>query len=460
MSVDSTLLMEEVNRVFSQGDSYFSTRMEISICANKKWLKPIRFDYYSNVRDYSSGQLGDIRSVEFLMLLGDYTFDLLPYRDNLLVEINELPLMETNSARDWNGASIIKRYKGIMNLSGDDNTVLTNKQSAMTSKAAMNQIGMKAVSMQLVEDLIYKMMMMSFGITLRQTTTMDALVGLYNKYGKALGGSDTTRLMYHQIAPGYSTEIKHQIPFEDGMMLKDIGRYLQNDEGGVYPTGLGRYIQGQTLYVYPLFDTTQYRKNMKVLNLINVPNDRFKGSEKTFRNTKRSITVLASGDNKIEDNDIATKVQEGNGLRFADAAKILMDFSKVKNGRMLIDRASNINEVVAQPLADGLNNIRWAYDRLTGNPYKQYTTMAQKAGQPISVQWTKGNADLLEPGMPTKYQVIDGDTVKTYYGVLLGVQEDRAPTDGAAISSKFGSIITLSVFINRTPVDAATAEGF
>lgn len=454
MSVDSTLLMQEVERVRKYGDTFFNTRMEVRIYANKKWMEPVRFDYYQLHRDYCNGQLGDIRTIEFLMLLGDFTYDLVPYRDNILVEVTEQPLLESNSERDWNGTLTTRRYKGILNMAAGDNGVLENKQSAMTSKDAMNQIGMRPVSLQLVEDLIYRMMMVSIGKTLRRTTTIDALMSLYTEYGEALGGTNDNRFMGRAPAsPGWNTEVRHQIPFPDGMLLKDVGRYLQNEEGGVYPTGLGRYIQNRILYVYSLFDTTRYRKNVKVLNVINVPNDRYKGSEKTFLNTAKSITVLATGNNKIKDEGIAEKIQTGNALRFGDANKLLSDFTTVKDGRMLMDRASNIYDVVAEPLADGLNNVRWAVDRMTGNPYKQYTAMAQKAGQQFEIEWEKGAAELLEPGMPVKYQVIDGDTVKTYYGVLLGVTETRAPTDGAAVSAKFGTMVKLAMFLSRSPVD-------
>lgn len=460
MSMDSTLLYREVDRVLSQGNTYFSFRMELSILANKKWLKPVRFDYYQTHRDFSNGQLGDLLQVEFLLNLGDFTFDLLPYRDNLIVELTVTPLMSNSSAQDWSATTSIKRYKGVLNMNSQDNMILTNKQSNMTSKAAMNQVGMKAVSMQLIDDLTYRMMMVSIGTTLRRMTTMDAMIALYTKAGAELGGTDATRLLNLQVAPGFSTVVRHQIPFDDGMMLKDVGRYLQNDEGGIYPTGLGRYIQNQILYIYSLFDTTRYRKNVKVLNVINIPNDRFKGSEKTFLNTTRSITVLATGENTVVDIGVATKIQDGNGLRFGSASNIFNSYGVVKEGRMLVDRANNINEVVAQPLAGGLNNVRWAEDRLTGNPYKQYTTMAQKAGQMFEIDWLRGDANLLEPGMPVKYQVIVDYVVKTYYGVLLGAIDTRAPTDGAVISSKFGSTVKLAMFLSSTAEDPANAEGF
>lgn len=461
MSVDSTLLMKEVERVQKFGDTFFNTRMDIRIYANKKWMTPIRFDYYQLHRDYSNNQLGDIRMVEFLMLLGDYTFDLMPYRDNIMVEVTEQPLLETNSERDWNGTLTTRRYKGILNMAEGDNSVLENKQSAMTNKEAMNQVGMRPVQLQLVEDLIYRMMMVSVGKTLRRTTTIDALVSLYTEYGAALGGTDDTRFLGKAtIPPGWNTEVRHQIPFPDGMLLKDVPRYLQNEEGGVYPTGLGRYIQNRVLYVYPLFDTTRYRKNTKVLNVINVPNDRYRGGEKTFLNSAKSITVLATGKNKVTDDGIASKIQNGNGIRFGDATKLLEGFSVIKDGRMLTDRASNIYDVVAEPLANGINNIRWAVDRMTGNPYRQYTEMAQKSGQQLEIEWEKGYAELLEPGMPVKYQVIDGDTVKTYYGVLLGVTETRGPTDGAAVTAKFGTTVKLAMFLSRSPVDPSQVDNY
>lgn len=456
MSMDSTLLYREIDRVLKDGNSYFSTRMEINIRVNKKWIKPTRLDYYQVHRDYSDGQLGDLITIEFLMSLGVFQYDLMPYRDDILVEVVTIPLLEGNSQQDWNGQTIVKRYKGVLNVTGTDNAVVSNKQSTMTSKEAMDQVGMKAVTMQLVDEITYRLMMVSFGTTLKRMTTMDALVSLHTKFTVDAKG---TKLPI-KVAPGYSTEIQHQIPFEDGMMLKDTGRYLQNDQGGVYPTGLGRFIQDNILYIYSLFDTTRYRKGDKVLNLINVPNDRFKGSEKTFFNSKRSITVLATGNSNLEDSGIADKIQTGNGIRFGDANKILSGFGIVKAGRMLVDRASNINEVVAQPLANAVNNIRWAKERFTSNAYQQYTELAQKAGQPLEIEWLRGDSDLLEPGMPVRYQTIVEDTVKTYYGVLLGTVDTRSPTDAAAISSRFGSIIKLAVFLSRTTEDPAEAEGF
>lgn len=449
MSYDASLLNKAAERIITNGEGYYNVRTTINIRVNNTWIKPTRFDHYHLARDYSTGPLGDIRQIECLMLLGDYTYDLLPYRDNIYIDITEIPLMEGTSSRNWERFAGTKRYKAILDLKGDDNTVLTNKSPAMTTKVQMNQVGLKSVVFTLVDELCYKLMMTSVGTTLRQMTSLDMLVWLHRYYFDALFEGSNKRIEGMNIwREDANPAVQHQIIFPDGLLLKDVPKFLQNDEVGIYPTGLGRYIQNNQFYVYPLFDTTRYQKNTKVLNIINMPNERFKGSEKTFLDTPRSLTIIATGDNLSEDKSTGVKIQDGNGLRFGDANK-LFQAATVKNNRMLLDRATTLFEVTAEPLAEGINNVRWAADRLTANPFKQYTTMAQKRGQPLKVQWFRSNVDLLEPGMPVKYQTLDGNTVRTYYGTLLGVNDNRIPTDSGNNTSKYDGIATLDLFLVR-----------
>lgn len=449
MSFDATLLNKSAEQIIQNGEGYHNVRTDISILANKKWIKPIRYDSYSLTRDYSTGPLGDVRQIEVLMMLGDYTFNLLPYRDNLYVDVSETPLMEGSSARNWDRTAVTKRYKAVIDLADGDNTVLSNKQSQMTSHEQMNQVGMKSVVLTLVDEQCYKLMMVTLGTTLRKMTTLDMFVYLHRYYFNELFDGSNKRIDSMNIwRTDANPDIQHQIAFPDGLPLRDVGRYLQNDEAGIFPTGFGRYIQNGQFYAYPLFDVTRYKKNSRVLNIINMPNDRFKGSEKTFLETPRSVTIVATGDNLSEDSSTSAKIQKGNGLRFGDA-RTLLNMGEVKDNRMLIDRATNLFEVATETLADGINNIRWAAERFTGNPYAQYTKMAQKQGQKLVVEWTRANVDLLEPGMPVKYQTIDGDTVRTYYGTLLGVTDNRIPTDNGVNATRYDGIAKLSLFLVR-----------
>lgn len=459
MSFDATLLYKEAERVREDGNGYYNVRTTVNIRANGKWIKPERIEYLHLARDYGTGALGDIRTLEVLMLLGDYTFNLLPYRDNIMIDITEIPLVEGNSARNWERFAGTKRFKAVLDLKGEDNTVLTNKQSAMTNKAQMDQVGMKTVVFTLVDEICYKLMMVTTGLTLRQMTALDMIRYVHKFYFDALFKNSSERIegesyWLDQANPA----VIHQLALPDGIPLKDVCRFIQNDECGVYPTGLGRYIQNKQFYVYPLFDTTRYSKNTKVLNIINMPNDRFKGSEKTFIDTDKSLTIIVTGASTSSDQSTSTKIQDGNGYRFGDLNKLLST-GTIKDNRMLIDRATNIYEVASENLADGINNMRWASDRFTANPFKQYTTMAQKQGQPLNIEWTRGNVDLLEPGMPVKFQTIDGNTVNTYYGTLLGVNDNRIPVDSGNVNTRYDGVATLSLFLVRhTETAEANAE--
>ncbi len=449
MSYDATLLYKEAERVRDNGEGYHNVRTTVNILANGKWSQPNRVEHMHLVRDYSTGPIGDIRKLEVLMLLGDYTFDILPYRDKLVIDITEIPLMEGNSARNWERFAGTKRYKAILDLEGGDNTILTNKQAVMQSKAQMNQVGMKTVVFTLVDEICYKLMMVTTGLTLKAMTSLDMILWIHDYYFKELFKGSSERIEGINVWRDQANpQVIHQLALPDGIPLKDVCKFIQNDECGVYPTGLGRYIQNKQFYVYPLFDTTRYSKNAKVLNVINMPNDRFQGSEKTFLDTEKSLTIIVTGTSVASDKSTGAKIQNGNGFRFGDLTKLL-NTGTIKDNRMLIDRATNLFEVTSETLADGLNNMRWAAERFTANPFKQYSTMAQQQGQPVDIQWTRGNVDLLEPGMPVKFQTIDGNTVNTYYGTLLGVNDNRAPVDSGNVSTRFDGVTTLSLFLVR-----------
>ncbi|AEH03530.1 virion structural protein [Pseudomonas phage PhiPA3] len=449
MSVDKTLLMREVNNVIQSGDGHYNFRMEIKILANKKWITPVRLDHYRLVRDYSSGQVGDDRTVEFLMNYGDFAYDILPYRDNLIVEYTEVPLREVNSARDWDKRSTTKRYRGILNMSGQSNPALSSKNSLLQSREALNQISMIPIQMQLVDELTYRVMMASYGNTFVNMTTKDMVIASHHEVFAALGGTDDQRLLGWDIADGWNPDVHYQIGLPDGIRLADIPRFLQNDEGGIYPTGMGRYIQNQIFYMYPLFDTTRFNKKTRVLNLINIPSDRYEGAEKTYKSTDRHVTVIATGNASSLDDGLATVLQQGNGVRFGNANNLLTDQAVTKDNKMLMDRASNLYEVNIGNLQTGFNNTRWANERVTANPYKQYSIMAQRQGQQLDLEWVNGNPDELYPGMPVKFFTISGDTVKIYHGTLLGVGEQRTASDASPVVNRHVSKCQLSVFVNR-----------
>ena len=453
MSVDSTLLLKEIDAVLESEGGFYNNKLEVRLYVNKQWLTPVKVEYYSMSRDYSSGQLGDIINLEVQFGYGDFAHDIIPYRDDIMVELEKIPLGLLDNTQDMTSRLSVKRYKGVLSMSGNDDPTLTGKNAQLKSKEDMNQIGLATVSIQLVDEIVYKMMMVSCGETFRKVTTRDIIVSTYTRYAAMLGGNEDTKLKAIDFAEGYNKALRHQVTVPDGLPLKDLPAFVQNKEGGVYATGLGRYIQNQVLHVFPLYDTSRYGKNTKVLNLINVPNERYKGAENTFKDSPRSLTVLATGDASAIDEGLAAQVQYGNGLRFGNANSILQEYGINKDNRMLVDKASNVSEVVGDNLKDGLNNMRWSEDRMTSNPYKQYSDLARRQGLGLKMDWINGNPDLIYPGMPVKFQTISNNLIKTYHGVVLGVNELSVPSTKGVVVNRHATMCQIGIFINRFLVE-------
>lgn len=453
MAVDNTLLMREVEDIRDNGLGNSAWRIDMQMLVkDNHWVKPFKVELEHLSRDYANkDQFSDRRMVQFTMQQGDFQYDVIPNRDNLLVELAYVPLKYNSSSPDPARKTEVKRYRAI--LMTEANNAVTNKNAQTSSREALNQLSMISVAVQLIEEAAYRINMMSYGNGLRQCTTMMAIQEVLGSTITTVGTQVSKTVQGINFQEGYNTSIRTAMDFPDGILLKDIPHYIHEQEGGVYPTGFGRYFQDGYWYIYPLYDSTRYRKNTRVLKVINVPNDRYQGAERTFKVDEQHVTVLATGDASSLDHGLADNLKQGNGLRFGDVTKLLGEFGTAKDNRTLIDRASNIYEVSTGLLETGMNNVRWAYDRATSNPFKQYSEMARRRGMALKLQWYHGDSDLLYPGMPVKFITINDNNVETYNGVLLGVDEQRSQPDANVEITSHVGIVTLGLFINRKEGD-------
>ncbi len=453
MAVDNTLLMREVEEIRDNGLGDTGWRIDMHLVVKETtWIKPFKVEYEQLHRDYASkDQFADRRVVQFMMQQGDFQYDIIPNRDNLLAELVYVPLKNHSVTPDTSKKSEVKRFRCV--LITQFNNAITNKNSQVSSREALNQLAMISVAVQLIDEAAYRINMMSYGNCLRQCTSMMAIQEVLSSTITPVGIQASKAVLGINFQEGYNANIRTVMDFPDGIKLRDIPHYIHEEEGGVYSTGLGRYFQDGYWYIYSLYDSTQYRKNTKVLKLINVPNDRYQGSERTYKIDEQHVTVLATGDAKALDNGLAENLKEGNGLRFGDVTKLLEGFGTAKDNRTLVDRASNIFEVSTGLLETGLNNIRWAVDRATSNPFKHYSEMARRRGMMLTLQWQNGDSDLLYPGMPVKFITVSDNLVETYNGVLLGVDEQRSQPDSNVEITQHTGIVTLGVFINRKEGD-------
>lgn len=443
MSVDATHLFKEVDAIRLSGESRSNYGLAAQVLVNKQWLKPQRLDIWHLHRDYVRG-FGDTLVVEMMIGIGTYTYQLIPNRDDLMVEISYLPLNENSDVQRGDVRSTTRRYHAIM--MNQDNHALVGKHSQATDELTLNQSGFRQVQMQLVDEITYKARMHTVGRNFRKSSPMNALQYLLTETITTFGGSDSKKVQGVNITGGFNTEVRNQVTIRHGMPLMEVCDFLQDKEGGLYPTGAGMYMQDNFWWIYSLYDTALFKKAKRTLTILNVPKDRGYGAERTYRTTENTVTIIAAGDAASLDQSLLAKLNQGNSFRIADARKLL-DFGVVKDNKMLIDRATNVFEVVGSAMKNGLNFTPWAEDRATSNPYPHYTEMAKRNGQYIKVEWMHGDSDELEPGMAVKFLTVDNNFLKMYYGVLHEVDEQRAPAEVGAAVARYPAMVTLSLFL-------------
>lgn len=450
MAVDATMLFREVDTIASEGLNRSNYNISCSILAGGEWITPLRLNLESLERDFERG-FADVRVIEFLMALGDYTYKLIPNRDNLLIDLKFTPMFEAGGGQADEEIRTL-RFRGI--LIDQDNQAMAGKHSQATDAAALDRLPPRSVQLQLVDEASYQVLMLTLNPNFRKISPMDALRAILTMSMDFVKGSDTQRILGINTVPGFNTEPRNQITIPHGTPLKQIPDLLQNQDGGVYATGLGCYLQNQYWYLFPLYDTTRFIKTPRSLTVLNVPSNRYFGAERTYRTTNQQIIVLATGNVAVLDTTAFDYLNAGNGLRFADARRLLTTFGVTDNNRMLIDRASNLFEVSAEKMKTDVNNFRWSDDRITSNPFKHYTAIAQKKGAYVNVEWMHGDSNLLYPGMPVKFLTVQDNALKTYEGVLLGLHQQRIPAEIGAVAIRYPSKVTLKLFLDRSIEEA------
>ena len=448
MAVDATLLLKEVDKVIREGSGDSNRVLTIKIKAGDIWVDPIRIESLRTVRSYASSQWADIKMMEVKVTGGVYAFDLLKNRDNIIVDVTYVELSPGTSNPVPDKPSITRRYNVVIQNIND--ITLTNKNAAMSSREAIDlATPFVDVNMQLIEASAYGALMLQGGDTYRNMTGMDSLHAECLKLQSAMSKKDTDRILRIEIADGYNTTVRKNVVIPPQTPLKNIPFWIHEKEGGLYPAGVGRYLQNQVFYIYPLYDVDRSKKNQLTLTIINVPNDRYQGGEYTYRLEGNNLTIICTGTAKLNDASLIDKLNSGNGVRFTQAKNLVRGIDLVKDGKMLIDRASNVYEVAVDKLQGNNTNFRQAKQAITDNPYLEYSELARKQGQQLDIQWTHGDIDLLYPGMPVKYMTVDRDTVSSYLGVLSGAEELRAPANPGIKNSRYPAKAQLAVFITR-----------
>lgn len=446
MEIEESALYREIATIISDGVKPVSFAYAAIVHANNQDIKTLKLIEADFNRDYETNYTDDIR-IKVAISSGDFWGDIYPYMDNLEVTLFKYPLQEMGDAGDTNQAVQTERYKAIVDV--QNSPLMTNTGGNQDTRNTLNLKDIEFVEFQLLDRSVYQMRMMEFGDGFRQTTVEKVL--------RAVMTTESAKVVVDQqrinqgveMVPANNQEVREHILIPQGTPLVNVPAWIHQKCGGVYSAGFGYYLQNNHWYIYPCYDPTRANKTAPALTLINMPKNKYRGIERTYRYDGGNLVVLATGDAGFSDRANSMQLNRGNGVRFTDASQLIDSFATVKNGVPIASRGKVNTEVVTTQRPDGLNNAATSPRRINANPFVEYSDMAARNGSIFGMVWEKSDPSLITPGMLVAILYLDGDALTQIYGVVLKTHTFIRMDGIGMTSSRHVSDTAISVFVQR-----------
>ena len=192
----------------------------------------------------------------------------------------------------------------------------------------------------------------------------------------------------------------------------------------------------------------------RTLVIVNVPPNRLANPEVSYRLQDRTITILSTGKTTFQDLSEDARLNEGAGIRFVDANKILEDYATVENNKAVVSKANNVTEAVNDTIAKEKDNlVSQANVKITSQYNLQYSALAARTGALIQTVWEAADIKHLYPGMGVKYLYLAGNRVEEKVGVLIAVNSIARKTNQNQGEPRFSQSASLTIFVDRKVKD-------
>jgi hypothetical protein len=291
-----------------------------------------------------------------------------------------------------------------------------------------------AVKFQLFSKTLEKLRLVTVGGIFRKCSAEDVIRSVLSTESAKIKIQGEKSITGVDVIETVNKEKREHIVIPQGTKLIRVPTFIQERCGGIYSTGIGTYLQDRLWYVYPLYDTTRLNQSEKTLTVFKVPSNRFTGIERTYRQEGGSVFILGTSSSKFVDDASTSFMNEGNGIRLADANQFMGTATKSRDNKTIASR--------------GKLNVQLSSEAISANPFSDYSRLASRDGGIFDIIWENANPALLFPGMKVKVLYMSSSKLVELHGVLLGA-ESLTQLDGVGMSAnKHICTCHLSVFVN------------
>lgn len=455
MAIDNTSLMTEVAAITTSRTPLPSFQPRAELRANGELIPIIKVMALETRRAYINAY-SDVVFLDVVIASGTFAHHVYPYRDDLRVMLYSRPVSMIEQRALEDEELVAQEFRAILHTV--DSPVMEGNGSAQNNETELNLTDIRQYRLELIDLTAEQLRAMTVGVALQENLPEDALRYLLTRMSRDVVIDDEQAVHGVNIVPVDNDQPFRQMMIKHGTPVTDLADLFQNTVG-LYSTGVGAYIQRNSWYVYPLFDHTRFDQEQRTLTLINVPPRRYKGIERTYRQTANQTIALVAGTVRSADMSNVAMINQGNGTRFADPDRLFRVFgiSNADNTALAV-REEMVNEIKATDRATGMNHAPLSSQQMTTNKFTQMSMLAARNGTFISIQWDRSNIDAIIPGMPVKFMYEVNQTVAETTGTVLEAIHLTTSTAPGIIQGTYVTQTILLIFVEKT-IDWKTLSG-
>lgn len=446
MALENTPFVNEIQQIQQAGPTGVFYHWRAEILANGQILAPLKLLSIDNIRNYVESYADEI-IVELVFGLGTFNHDVYPYKNNLLITLYREPIGENSTNSDLSQDISSIQLRAV--LVDPKSMVMEGNHPQIQDKDAADLTNIIQVKFQLLDLAIEQLRMQTTGMIMHDTTGADAIRYVLTTESQKLQIDSEHTIKGVDMYQPDNTSPQNHIVIPHGTRVTDVPEMIVKRSGAIYNSGFGFYLQSSMWYVYPLYDITRYDKSLKTLTLLNIPKNRMPSVERTFRTTANQVIALVTGDVMHKDDSEQRQLNQGNGVRFTDANKIMDGFITVADNKAKVLRSQNNNEFITEKRDTGLNNVQLANNRITSNNFLEMGKLAARAGSTLMCRWENSDPGLIFPGMPVKYSYIVDDQVVDAEGTVIFAHHYTGTDQPGFTTERHVTNTVLTLFLNR-----------
>jgi hypothetical protein len=447
MDIDVSPLDFEIKRVLesTQRNAYFDYSGMFKY--GNEYLPAMRIVGITSKNHYQTDVAPDL-SIQVLIGVGDLNMILYPNRANLeFILTREMINPNGNVPLPGTDTVLIESY--IAKLSDEVRPASAeNNEQKSVDRFTLNLTDLVVVTIGLRTKAADYFSKMEVGGTFRETYLGPLLQGLLDTWTK------TADLPEDEALLGISVDVENSnqdpqamVTVKQGVRLIDLADYFQKEAGGMYPTGMAQFIQDRVWYVFPPYAPTKFDDSTNKMVVILVPSKRYPVLERTYMVENNVTTILVTGDKKIQSPKEDMQQVSGNGSYFANANKMMGEFSKGKDGISLMSRNDQLSDFVGEQRADGQNVMRMAPEQITDNPFVVMSRLALGQGHVVMVNWHNADPRVFEPGMAIRTMFMNDGDISILDGSLIGLELNVVMKGTTMIADGYEVIASLLIFV-------------